>query len=57
MAAQPRFFGRTLAVLGRNDGLAAAFNIVAYSVCSSTMLVANKIAVRELPVPALVRCA
>ena len=34
----------------------AATLIGAYSVCSSTMLVVNKVAVRELPIPALVRC-
>lgn len=33
---------------------AKALNIAAYSVCSSTMLVVNKMAVHRLPVPALV---
>ena len=34
----------------------AATLVAAYSLCSSTMLVVNKVAVRELPIPALVRC-
>ena len=32
-------------------------SIVSYSLCSSTMLVINKLAVHYFPVPNLVRCA
>ena len=34
---------------------AVLFSVVAYSACSSTMLIVNKLAIRELPVPTLVR--
>ena len=34
---------------------AVLFSVVAYSACSSTMLIVNKFAIRELPVPTLVR--
>jgi hypothetical protein len=34
---------------------AVLFSVIAYSACSSTMLIVNKFAIRELPVPTLVR--
>ena len=42
-----------LASAAKGEKVAA---IIAYSFCSATMLVVNKIAVQELPVPTLVRC-
>jgi hypothetical protein len=46
--------GTPAPLFGRSDFGKAATLVVAYSLCSSTMLVVNKVAIRELPIPALV---